>query len=51
MITRINARRLFAMAADGGKGGVFAQGRHTVVLGMIKIPAAHRAFLALSTNV
>jgi len=47
VITGIHAWRLFAMTANGGKSGVFAQGSDPVILRMIKIIARYPAFLAL----
>jgi hypothetical protein len=50
MITGIHAGRLFAMAADYGKSGVFAHRCNTVILLMIEILTTNFAFLAFATN-
>jgi hypothetical protein len=46
MITRINARGLLAMPADGSKGRIFPQGGQTLILRMVKISAGNPAFPA-----
>jgi len=51
VITGIDARRFFAMAADSGKGSILAQRGDTVILGMIKIVAKHPAFFTLAANI
>jgi hypothetical protein len=51
MITGVHAGRFFAMAADGGKGGVFAKRGNAVILRMVKIIAGRFAFLALIADI
>jgi len=51
MITGIHARRLFAMAADGRKGRVFAQGSYAVILRMVKVIAGNAALLTAAAYI
>jgi hypothetical protein len=51
MITGAHARRIFAVPADGSKGGVFPQIGDTVILRVIKIATAGFAFPALIADI
>jgi hypothetical protein len=51
MVARAYARGLFAMPADGGKGGVFTYRCHPVILRMVEIITTGAAFLAGAADI